>query len=66
MLFNHNIALIVLSAMMSLTTANPILEKREQKITVSYCNSCVPIGQGGVSCVQRPYVHWGDNNLGSW
>lgn len=41
------------------------LMKRSQKLTMSYCNGCIPIGAGGVSCVNNFYIHWGDNKLGS-
>ena len=42
------------------------LMKRSQKLTMSFCNGCIPIGEGGVSCVNNFYIHWGDNKLGSW
>lgn len=41
------------------------LVKRDQKLTMSYCNGCVPAGEDGVDCVNNFYIHWGDNSLGS-
>ncbi|KIJ96750.1 hypothetical protein K443DRAFT_682051 [Laccaria amethystina LaAM-08-1] len=42
------------------------LMTRSQKLTMLFCNGCIPIGAGGVSCVNNFYIHWGDNKLGSW
>ena len=45
------------------------LMKRSQKLTMSYCNDCIPINDPGSVCVNttyKYYIHWGDNNLKSW
>ena len=42
------------------------LMKRNQKLTMSFCNGCVSAGEDGVDCVNNFYIHWGDSKLGSW
>lgn len=64
MFFTRAIVAAVLAGAAAATPAS--LHARDQKLTMSYCNGCIPIGEGGVSCVQNFYIHWGDNNLGSW
>ncbi|PTB68104.1 hypothetical protein BBK36DRAFT_1114798 [Trichoderma citrinoviride] len=63
MFFTRAIVAAVLAGAAAATPAS--LHARDQKLTMSYCNGCIPIGEGGVSCVQNFYIHWGDNNLGS-
>ena len=59
--------LLALTAITGIALAAPSLERRDQKLTISYCNSCFVTGPGGGdSCTQTTYIHWGDGGLGSW
>jgi hypothetical protein len=57
---------ILATVLAGVVVASPsTLMKRDQKLTISYCNGCISDGTS-VDCVNNFYIHWGDNNLGSW
>ncbi|KIK05854.1 hypothetical protein K443DRAFT_130233 [Laccaria amethystina LaAM-08-1] len=56
---------ILATVLAGVVVASPsTLMKRDQKLTISYCNGCISDGTS-VDCVNNFYIHWGDNNLGS-